>query len=88
MLNTSLDFTNNQPAKIHILLIEHTGYYDRNGNEITQAAFYALKAAAMVQTVGRYAAKQYALRMGSTLALFRLAQQLQAMDKINLTRPS
>lgn len=64
----------------------YSGYYDRNGREVTKAAFSALKAAQMAGQIGRYAAIRYALNNGSSFALFRLAQQLMAMDKINLTR--
>jgi len=62
-------------------LLVHTGYYDKHGNEITQTAFYAIKAAMMVAQIGRDAAMRYCLKNGSTLALFRLAQQLQATEK-------
>lgn len=64
-----------------------TGFYNANRMEITRAAFFALKAAAMVKSIGRYAAIRYCLNNGSTYSLFRLAQQLMAAEKINLTRP-
>ena len=53
-------------------------YANSHGQEISKAAFYALKAARMQHQIGRYAAQRYALNNGSTAALLRLALQLQA----------
>lgn len=87
MLAFPLDFAARQPATIHLLLSHHTGYYDKHGNEITQAAFYAIKAAMMVKQIGRDAAQRYAIRNGSSLRLFCLAQQLQAANKFDKAEP-
>jgi len=62
-----------------------TGFYDVNGREITRAAFFALKAATMARSIGRYAAMQFALKNGSSLRLFCLAQQLIAANKFDAT---
>lgn len=69
----------NAPMKV----IYKRGFYNAEGREITQAAFYALKAAAMVKQIGRYAASRYAISNGSSLRLFCLAQQLQATNKFD-----
>lgn len=60
-----------------------TGFYSKEGREITRAAFFALKAARMVKQIGHCAARSYCLNNGSSLALFRLAQQLQAANKFD-----
>jgi len=62
-----------------------TGFYNSEGKEITRAAFFSLKSAAMIKQIGRYAALAYCIKNGGSLRLFTLARQLQAMDKINLT---
>lgn len=61
-----------------------TGYYDAQGRQITRAAFYAIKAAAMRQQIGKYAARQYYLRRSGahSLHLYRIACQLTAMQNI------
>lgn len=59
------------------------GFYNAAGNEITAKAFFALKAAAMAKSIGRYAAIRYCLNNGSSFALFRLAQQLMAANKFD-----
>lgn len=46
----------------------------------TPQAFYAIRAAAMVNTAGRYAASQYAKKHGVS-GLYRLARQLAAVSK-------
>ena len=55
-----------------------SSFYDDHGNPITQAAFYAIKAARMRQAIGRDAAKRHALNNGSSARLFRIACQLEA----------
>lgn len=60
-----------------------TGFYNVKGVEITRAAFFALKAAAMIKQIGRDAASRYAINNGSSLRLFCLAQQLAAVNKFD-----
>ena len=58
----------------------YTGYYNAAGEQMTRAAFFALKAATMRKQIGRYAAMRYAIKNGSSLSLFRLACQLLAVE--------
>jgi len=50
-----------------------------SGEVVTRAAYFAILAARMRSSIGRYAAQRYALNNGSTLSLYRLACQLQAV---------
>ena len=63
-----------------------TGFYNAAGIEITSHAFHALKAVALLPTIGRWAAMRYATKY-STTRLYRIARQLQAANKFdNLKR--
>lgn len=57
-------------------------YYGSNGQQLTRAAFYAIKCATMRRSIGAYAARQHFLRNSGTrsLRLYRIACQLQAMQ--------
>lgn len=55
-----------------------TSYYNIKGEEITRAAFFALRAAQMRKQIGRDAATRYAIKNGSSQRLIRIAYQLQA----------
>lgn len=58
-------------------------YYSRNGDIITPAAFFALKAAAMRAQIGNYAARRYYQlhSSNSSLHLYRIACQLHAIEQ-------
>ena len=59
-----------------------TGFYNAAGQEITSQAFHALKAVALLPTIGQWAAYRYAVKH-STARLYRIARQLQAANKFD-----
>jgi len=60
-----------------------TACYNAQGERMTQAAFYSLKAAMMISQIGRYAALLHCLKNGGSLRLFTLARQLLAVQKFD-----
>lgn len=60
-------------------LIPQSSYVTAEGNYVSAKVFYAIKAAAMRQRIGRDAALRYAVKNGSTSSLFRTACQLTAV---------
>ena len=48
---------------------------------MSQTAYHAITAAKHRKQWGRYAARRYALKRGVSMRLYRLACQLEAMDK-------
>ena len=59
--------------------IPQCSYVTADGSYVSAKVFYAIKAAAMRQRIGRYAALQYAIKNGSTARMFRIACQLTAI---------